>query len=568
MNTPIGGPGGLPYAALSKKQRYLKQKTALWNERSTWDPIWRELSELVQPRSGRFFLSDTNKGHNRYNKIYDSTGLRARRILASGLMSGKTSPAKPWFKLTLPDAQLMEHQNVKIWLKKVTEIMRDIFRASNTYRALPTLYAELAGFGTAAAFLEADYKDVIRHYPTTIGEFSIAQNARGEVDTIYRYFSRPVIEVVGQFGYANCSQRVRNAYDQGNYYTTMVSIIHAVQPRHNSERDLRRKDAANMAWSSCWFEEAQSFGDEHDKLLRESGFKRFPALAPRWSVTGGDVYGDSPGMEALGDLKQLMHEQLRKGQGIDYQTNPPLQVPAAYRGQEHERLPGGIMYYDAAGGAPPIKSAFDVDLRLDHLLADIDDVRMRIDKSFYVDLFLMIANIERSNVTAREIAEKQEEKLLMLGPVAEILDDELLEPLVDFTFDRMVEARLLPPPPRELAVGMPINIEFIGVLAQAQRAVGIGSVDRLLGVVGALAQLRPESLDKLNVDQIYDAYSDMLGVDPEFIIADENVAIIRAQRAQEQQKQLALAAAKPMADTAKTLSETDPNKPSMLQDQQ
>ena len=90
------------------------------------------------------------------------------------------------------------------------------------------------------------------------------------------------------------------------------------------------KDDKNMAYGSYYFEQ----GADDNKLLRESGFKSFPAVVPRWGLSGGDIYGNSPGMEALGDIKQLQHEQLRKAQGIDYQTKPPLQVPAHLKNRD------------------------------------------------------------------------------------------------------------------------------------------------------------------------------------------------------------------------------------------
>jgi hypothetical protein len=87
-----------------------------------------------------------------------------------------------------------------------------------------------------------------------------------------------------------------------------------------------KADAQNMPWRSST---TSSAATATDKPLRESGYKRFNVLAPRWDVAGGDIYGNSPGMEALGDVKQLQQEQLRKSQGIDYMSNPPLQVPTS-----------------------------------------------------------------------------------------------------------------------------------------------------------------------------------------------------------------------------------------------
>src|SRR6202043_3737282 len=141
-------------------------------------------------------------------------------------------------------------------------------------------------------------------------------------------------------------------------------------------------------WKSIYFE----LSGDSEMMLRESGFKQFPAVCPRWAVAGGDIYGNSPGMEALGDIKQLQHEQLRKANAIDFQSNPPLQVPNSMKNQDVNRLPGGITYVDAGPAGAGIKTAFDVELRLDFLLEDIKDCRERIKSAFFVDMFMMLDN--------------------------------------------------------------------------------------------------------------------------------------------------------------------------------
>ena len=119
----------------------------------------------------------------------------------------------------------------------------------------------------------------------------------------------------------------------------------------------------------------------------------------------------------------------------------------------------------------------------------------------------------------------------MLGPVLERLHNELLSPLVDMTFTRMISSGLIPPAPQELQ-GMDLNIEFVSMLAQAQRAIGTNAVDRFVGNLGAIAQMKPDILDKFDQDQWADVYADMLGVDPSLIVADKDVALLRNARNQ------------------------------------
>ena len=542
--------------ALPKRDKLYTRWGALKTERSSWLSHWKEISDYLLPRSGRYFVQDRDRGQRRHNNIYDSTGTRALRVLAAGMMAGMTSPARPWFRLGTADPELMKYAPVKLWLNDVTRTMTTVFQKSNTYRALHSMYEELGAFGTGASIVLPDYKNVIHHYPLTIGEYCIATDYQGNVNTLYREFQKTVHELVGEFGIENCSNTVKNLYDRGSL-DQWVTVLHAIEPR--SDRDVRKRDGKNMPWSSCYFE----IGAQEGKYLSESGFKEFPALSPRWATTGGDIYGNSPGMEALGDIKQLQHEQLRKAQGIDYKTKPPLQVPTSMKNRDVETLPGGISFVDAASPNGGIRTAFETNIDLSHLLEDIRDVRGRIEGSFYADLFLMLANSDNGRMTATEVAERHEEKLLMLGPVLERLHNELLDPLIEMTFTRMIEAGVVPPPPPELE-GQDINVDFVSMLAQAQRAIGTNSIDRFVGNLGQVATFKPDVLDKFDSDKWADAYSDMLGVDPELIVPSDQVAMIRQARAKaaqdaQQQEQMAMG-----AQTAKNLSQAQTSEPSAL----
>lgn len=535
---------------LNQRQRILTRKSALWNERSSWITHWREISDYQQPRAGRFVVTDRNRGDKRANHILDNTAVFGARTLAAGLMSGVTSPARPWFRLEIKDKDLMESGPVKTWLHDTAALLRAVFASSNTYRSLHTIYEELGLFGTGCSIVLPDFDNVIHHYPLTVGEYALSTNSKGEVDTVCREFQLTVGQMVEQFGRNACSQAVRNLFDRGNY-DAWVDTIHMIEPR--KERDLTKRDGRNMRFASCYLEPGK---ENWDQFLSESGFNRFPALAPRWVVTGNDVYGTSPGMECLGDVKQLQHQQLRKGQAIDYQVNPPLQVPTKYKEATKARLPGGVFYVDSMGQNQGVRSAFDVNLNLQHLMLDIQDVRERIRSAYYADLFLMLANDNRSGITATEVAERHEEKLLMLGPVLERLHNELLSPLIDTAFDYASRAGILPEPPQELQ-GMDLSVEFISVLAQAQRAVATQGMDRLLGTVSQMAAVKPEVLDKIDFDQVVDEYGNAYGVSPKIIVSDDQVAALRQQRAAAMQAQQAAATAPQVVESAKTASEID-----------
>ena len=542
----------------STRKQLLARKVQLFDERTSWMAHWEEIARNLLPRSGRFFVDDRNKGDKRHNAILDSTATGALNTLAAGLMAGMTSPARPWFRLTTSDPQLDESSGVKQWLADVTRVMQMVFAKSNTYRALHSHYRGLGAFGTVAGVVLPDFRNVIHHYPLPIGEFALATDHRGVVDTLYREYQVTVAQLVREFGADKVSPTVKGLYERGNL-GAWVTITQAIEPR--VDRDPSKRDPQNMAWRSTYFEN----GADEDKLLRDAGFKEFRALCPRWDVQTGDIYGESPGMLALGDVKQLQHEQLRKAQGIDYKVRPPLQAPTGMKNMAVDMLPGGISYVDAASPTGGIRNAFEAQIDLSHLLMDIQDVRQRIRSAFHADIFLMMANSTDTTKTATEIAERHEEKMLMMGPIVERLHNEILDPLIEMTFSHMLQAGIVPPAPPELQ-GMDLNVEFVSMLAQAQRAIATNSVDRYVANLGAVAQFKPEVLDKFNADHWADAYGDMLGIDPELIVPGEQVALIRQQRAQAQQALQQTALAEQEANIAQRLGSINTSQPNALSD--
>ncbi|ELY5798572.1 phage tail protein [Cronobacter sakazakii] len=539
------------------KEQLTKQLAQLEQERTTFEPHWRELSDFIIPRGSRFLTSEANRGDRRNTKIVDPTATMANRTLSSGMMSGITSPARPWFKLATPDPEMMDYGPVKLWLETVQNRMNDMFNKSNLYQSLPLIYSSLGTFATGAMAVLEDDDDVIRTMPFPVGSYYIANSPRLSVDTCFRKFSMTVRQLVREFGLNNVSSSTKSAFENGTY-EKWVDVVHAVYP--NMNRETGKMNAKNKAFRSVYFE----VGGDNDKVLRESGYDEFPIMAPRWEVNGEDVYGSScPGMIALGQVKALQLEQRRKAQQIDKQTNPPMIGPTSLKTQRVSLLPGDITYVDQVTGAEGLRPAYMVNPNLGDLLGDIQDTRQLINSAYFVDLFMMLQNVNTRSMPVEAVIEMKEEKLLMLGPVLERLNDEFLDPLIDRAFSMMARKNMLPPPP-DVMQGMPLRIEYISVMAQAQKAIGLSSLERFVGFVGNLASAKPEALDKLDVDQAIDNYAVMSGVSPTVVVPQEQAQQTRNDRAQQQQQAMALQTGMAAVQGAKTLSEAKTADPNLL----
>lgn len=365
---------------------------------------------------------------------------------------------------------------------------------------------------------------------------------------------RTVKQLISEFGIENCSQRVKNMA-KANQLHEFVDICGAVELR--LDRDVSSALASNMPMALYYWEKGVT-----DKLLHKGGIATDGAiLAPRWDPIDGETWSaSSPGMDALGDAVQLQQQQRDKAMANQLAWNPSMQGPAGMRGRTHRAIPGRLTTVAAAdlqkGGLRP---THEVRPDVSGLIMDIQETQRRVDEAFYAPLFRMASQygIEGvKNVTATAIAELHEEKLIQLGPVLESLDHALLTPLIEATFHYMQEAEILPPAPQRLE-GRPIKVEFISLLAQAQKAVGIAAIERTIGFVGTAAQLNPNALDKLDFDAAIDEFAEQVGPPPSIIVTTKDAMKNREARAKQQQQAAMMEQAEPMANAAKLLSEAN-----------
>lgn len=545
-------------------------------ERSSFEATWRDLADFVLPRRPRFFVQDTNKGERRSQKILNTTATMSARTLRAGMMSGVTSPARPWFRLTVSDPALSEFGPVKNYLDAVQKRISTTFLRSNLYQVLPIIYGDLGVFGNACVYVEEDFDgSVMRFYPFPIGSYKIAQNAKLKVDTFEREFMMTVRQIVhkfakmedGKIDWSNISTHVKDQYEQG-HLETQIEIRHVIMP--NEDWDIRRAESRFKKFVSIYYETGalgtkRYFDDtDLDRYLSIKGYDYFPIFAPRWETTGEDTYAtDCPALVALGDIKQLQLGERRIMQAVEKHINPPMVGPTSLRNQRASILPGDITYDDQAANKGGFRQAHDINFAVNQLENKQSQVEARIQRAFFEDLFLMLAQSDRRQITAREIEERHEEKLLALGPVLEQLNQDMLDPLIDIAFDFHARQGLLPEPPPELE-GQDLKVEYISVMAQAQKLVGISSVDRFTGFVGNLAAYDPTVLKKVDTSQLVDVYGDMLSISPKVIRPDEQVQELVAaeQRAQAQQQQIAMA--KEAAGAAKDLSAARLDEENML----
>jgi hypothetical protein len=353
-----------------------------------------------------------------------------------------------------------------------------------------------------------------------------------------------------KFGEDKLTETIKNALLIGDS-KSRFDVIHVIE----KNRDIQhgRGDHRGMDWKSAYFPLTDDNGG--NTIFRESGYRTCPFVAPRWQVIADNTYGYSPAMEALGDIKQLQKLEKDKLMAIAKGVNPPMNAPSAMRGRGSNTLPGGITYIDASQGQQGFTETHQVRLNIADVRAEIAAVEMRIKETFFNNLFLA-SLAETKDMTAREVSERSQEKMMALGPILENLMSDSLDLIIDRVYSLCDNMKLLPPTPNELPGGLPIEVKYISLLAQAQKMVGNSSLEQLVLMVGQIAQMDPNVRHKFNSNEFIDQYASALGTPPKIINSDEVVQKAMAEE-QKQQQMMQLAQMAPqMAGAIKDLGQT------------
>lgn len=535
---------------LKKKSYILSQ---MYQERSKYEPAWEQLSKYIFPMRGRFYENGGNmEGQRRDLFMTDSYPMEAATKCAAGIHSGLTSPSRPWFEISLQDEEKAEFHPVRMWLDDCHDIMMGLFARNNTYDALYQLDGELVQFGTGACLMLQDYNHAMWHRSYTCGEYAGGVDARGKVCRFSRKMEMDAYQMIKEFGEEYVSEAVRSAYKQGNM-TERFAVNMIIE--RNDKYDPDKPVFGGFKWRSYYWEDGRT-----DQFLRISGYHEQPFLMPRWLVIANEIYGVGPGQYAIGNCMQLQQIERYKLRATENDADPAMVFPSSMK--KANTLPGSKNYVNdgvqmqAYPLVPPGAKRYEGYIMLSQ------DKRQQIDSAFYVDLMMMLASRDNPQMTAREVAERHEEKLLMLAPVLERQHGEVLEPLIMRMFGICHRNGLFPPMPEEIKPEE-LKINFVSLLAQAQRMVEVTSLEKTVGFVGNLVAVYPEARDIIDIDEAVRLQAIRNGTPESVMRSKEDVEAIRKQRAQaeaqaKQTEQLmaAGAPARDMAQAARLLADT------------
>lgn len=507
---------------------------------------WYDIAMLSgHPRIEFLLWGSHDKGDRpRLRTLHDGHATRSFRYLEGGMYSGLSSPNRPWFKFRL-GGKIEEGHAARVWLDECEDIVAEMLAGSNFYSVARANYGELGKFGNAAGIMDEDFEKGVSCTALTAGEYSFSTNYQGEVDTLLRLCRMDTRQVVQKFvrqpdgamDWGHVTDQVKQAWANSNYAMSFT-VFHLIEPNEDWREGAVGRDG--MQWGSVkWLA-----GQPGDRILEHRGYHEKPFWVPRWKVYGGSDYGVGPGHDALPDMRELQFQAKRKGEVTDMVVKPATQGPPKVL-----KLKPGSHTAVANIDHGKVEVIYQAPYQAIGLVAeDVQRCRQAIDEATYADLFMAIS--EREGVQPLNDLEstlRNDEKMTQLGPVIERVNNDMLAVAVERAFGVAMRGDLLPPPPEEIE-GREIDIEFVSVLAQAQKMMGMGQTERTLAFAGSVAQFQPDVIDNIDGDELVRDHWSRSGAPSAGLRSEKDIEDIRSQRAQQQQAERMAAMAQPAKD--------------------
>lgn len=531
----------------SRADELIRRHQELAATRATWENHWREIAERVLPRQDSF-QTKWSEGAKRNEKIFDSTAPIALERFAAAMESMLTPRAQRWHRLRASDQALNEADGVRDWFRRVEDILfaaRYSPRANYASQQHET-YMSLGAFGTGVLFVGEEVGSGLRYKSIHLSDCCFAEDANGRIDTVFRKYRLSARQAAQRWPEKDLPRGIRRAVEKEP--ERRFDFLHAVMPRGEIKRG--KADAKNLPFAST------HLAVEGRQIMQDGGFEQFPYAVSRYVTAPNEVYGRSPAMAVLPDIKMLNEMSRTIIRAAHKTVDPPVLIhDDGILGGRPDLRPNAINYGGVDSAGRPLMQPFQNNARVDIGLDMMNQRREVINDAFLVSLFQIL--VQGPAMTATEVLERAQEKGVLLGPTVGRQQSESLGPMIERELSILARADALPPMPAALRdAGGDYEIQYDSPLTRAQRAEeGLG-VMRALEIVGTMAAADPSIFDNFDADAVAKIAVEVHGVE-HILRKKEDVEALRGERTQQEGLSQTLAAGPQVADTVSKLSSVE-----------
>lgn len=530
---------------------------------SWWMQNWSDLAQFILPRRSIWLTQNSGgiptpnnmlRGREINKSIIDPTATYAARICAGGLVSGLVSPSRPWFKIRAAMKRRELDTESRKWIDETEDRIYTVISGTNFYESEAQEKEDTVVFGTAPCIIYEDVRDIFHCYNPCIGEYYLASDGTNRINGLYRQFLQTIAQTVDFFGTETAPEEIKKMWKQKGSALDMERIVsHSIEPNFAVGENYAGVVPGNFTWREVYW----LWDSGAPKPLSFRGFHDQPFTVARWSTQTNDPYGRSPGMDICPDVMQLQVMTQRLAEAIEKQIRPPLLADMQLKNQPSSSQPGSVTFVPKLGADTGMRSIYNVNPDVKAMSENIALIEQRIRIGLFNDLFLMISEQQGDRRTATEIQAKLVEKLQVLGPVIENMLG-VLKVKLKRIYGIMQRRGFIDPPPKGLQ-GMPLDIEFVSMLALSQKAAATNGMDRIAQIIGNFAPVYPEVKDLLDAEAFAREYNDLLGNPERIIRSPEQLAAIRQVQQQAAKATSSMQAIQHGAQTAQIASQAGQN---------
>jgi len=523
----------------------IRRQEKMASDRAIFDQHWREIAERILPRADHFRVN-RNPGDKHTERVFDATASLALERFASAMESMLTPRTQQWHTLRTMDDAMNEDPEVRAWLDEVTKILFAVRYApkANFASQANEVYMSLGAFGNGAMFIDEAVGQGLRYRAVHLSEIFIAENHQGVIDSVHRRFEMTARQAVQRFGEKNLGDYILEQAKK--FPENKFEFIHCVSP--NGDQVYGRKDYRGMPFASVYI----SMNDR--KIVSEGGFRAMPYAVGRYVTGPKEVYGRSPAMTVLPDIKMLNEMSKTVIRAAHKIVDPPLLLQEDGALSAFDLRPGALNYGGVNDQGQQMVHPLQTNARVDIGLDMMDQRRKVINDAFMVTLFQIL--VDAPQMTATEAMLRAQEKGALLAPTMGRQQSEFLGPLIERELDILARAGVLPPMPEALmAAGGVVDIQYQSPLNRAQRSEDGVAILRTLESVTPLAQINPAVLDVFDAEAIARELADINGVPAKVLRTPDQVAAMKQAQAQAAQAQALLQAAPVVTGGIKDLAQ-------------
>ena len=510
-------------------------------EQGNWVAVWQDIADYMVPWRANISTRST-PGRKLTDRIFESTAPQALTTAASAVHSSVTPSTLRWFSLNVSNPDVRNAEGVIQWLDDVSNLAFAVISNSNFDSEAQEVYSDLFAFGTALMVVEDDTDEMglegqsgIRFHAQQPGSFCIKEGANGRVDTVIREVPMNVGSVVARWGLANVSQRVQDLF-ANHRVEEGVDVLHYIGPRKDGIAGDYAPSRKRIA--SIWLESSggaySQTAAQYLTKLSESGFDEMPVMAPRWRKMSGEVYGRSPGMVVLPDVRTINKAVELRLKAWTLAIAPPIMTQDRGVIGQIRLEPYGRIYTRPGATVETL----DIPARFDVANFQEEQLRTSIKAGFFVDLLQFQAK-DGTPISATEASIRFQTMQKILGPVVSRLQSEFLAPLVMRVLHVLERNRLLPPAPPAVADSGGLELFFEGPLARVQRATNVESINQFFSLVFPVAEISREVIARIDFNEVVETLAEATSLPARLLRSREAAAeLLAAQDQAAQQQQL------------------------------